>query len=652
PRQADPMGTNPVVPGLPADTYVVDTQTRLIGSPQVALRVVRQLHLANLPAYAKGDLTPPAGPLSQTDATPEEARAVVNLLKKVDVRRSGLTYVIDVAVKAPTAELAAQIANGFAQSYIDLGNEAKRNTTANAARYVADNATHLQAQALADDEALHSYMSAHNLMSADGITLAERQISDLSTQMAQAKATLAQEQGKYNAARQQVQHGDGADVNEVLSSETIKQLRTQEAQVSGDLATLQGRYGSRYPDVISARGSLADIHRHIEAERDRILSGLKANVEVARTGLSSLQSSYGQLQTALVANNAALVGMQDLQRKADASKQVYSAFLERAKETAAQAQAPAPDASIAAAARVPALPAWPNPLLAALIGLSAAGLAGLIAIAIAEYLDTSVRSRSEMERQVGIAYAGALPDVRRTSRDAGEHPQDYLINRPFSLFAEALRNLGAFLALRGNGNARVIAITSSLPREGKTTLAVCLGRALARSGRRVILVDGDGRRHSASNLLAGTRAPGKGIEDVLAGSATLPEAIVQDEQSGLFLLPSRGASADAVEITPDMASHLFTALRQDFEWVIVDTAPVLGLAEARVLASAADAVLLVVRWRKTAGRAAQAAVQVLQECRAQLVGGVLSMVDSRQFAATADGDSYLYHGTYKNYYVN
>ncbi|HZV10704.1 MAG TPA: protein-tyrosine kinase, partial [Novosphingobium sp.] len=109
---------------------------------------------------------------------------------------------------------------------------------------------------------------------------------------------------------------------------------------------------------------------------------------------------------------------------------------------------------------------------------------------------------------------------------------------------------------------------------------------------------------------------------------------------------------DAVEITPDMASHLFTALRQDFEWVIVDTAPVLGLAEARVLASAADAVLLVVRWRKTAGRAAQAAVQVLQECRAQLVGGVLSMVDSRQFAATADGDSYLYHGTYKNYYVN
>lgn len=657
PRKVDTTGTAAVVSGLPADTNVVDTQARLIASPTVALRVVRDLKLVNDRHYVSAELTEKehsaadahnAARLAAAGASEGEGAAVSRLLKDVAVRRSGLTYVIDITAHARSAELSAQIANSFARNYIAITDQARNNTTQAAAGFVQEGAAKMREQAMRDDQALQSYRIAHNLMSADGSTLAEHQIADLGTQIAQAKAALAQQKGLYNAAQSQVGHGGGADVNAVLSSETIRQLRTQEATVSGQLATLQARYGDLHPDVISTRDNLADIRRHITAERDRILSGLKANVQVAQMNLDSLQSSYNGVQGSLASNNSAMTGMGDLQRKADASAAIYTAFLERAKQATAQIQSPSPDASIAALAREPIVPIWPNlPLTVLLGGVLALG-AGAVAIAIGEYLDRTVHDRDEMETLVGVNYAGALPDLRR--RKNGMSPTSYLMARPYSLFTEAMRNLLTFIELGGQESSRVIAITSSLPGEGKTTTAVCLARTLAMSGRRVVLVDGDFRRRSASALMAPWLTPDQLQASSI--SANWSERLIKDSESSLAFLPAPVDGKAPTQVSVEEAEELFAQLRRDFEYVIVDTAPVLGLAETRTLARAADAVMLVIRWQKTSSRAALAAATTLRECQANVIGGLFSMIDVRAYAMTGQADSFAYQKRFSSYYIN
>jgi len=651
PRKTDPTGTAAVVPGLPADTYVVDTQVRLITSAPVALKVVRELKLTDKEEYrnAKAESAPKG--IEGMAATPQEQAAVSKLLRQVNVKRSGLTYVIDITASAHDPVLARDIANSFARSYIASTDDSRRSTTSTAAQYVLKNADALREQALRDDQALQSYMIAHNLMSADGATLAERQISDLEGQIAQARATLAQERGRYEAARTQLSRGGGgADVNAVLSSDTIRNLRTQEAQASAQLASLQGRYGDLYPDVVAAKQNLDSIRRHISEERDRILSGLKANVAVAQSGLASLQGSYNQVHGALAGNNSAMVGLQDLQRKADASKEVYSAFLQRAKETAAQEQAPAPDARISSIAPLPDRPVWPNYPLALALGMVAAVVSGLIAVAIAEYVDGSVHSRGDIERRVGIPYGGAIPDVSTNIRGSDERPEEYVLSRPYSLLAETLRNLGAYLTLHGPNPARVIAVTSSFPKEGKTTLSICLARTLARSGRSVVLVDGDFRRFSASQRLvpgmAGTMA------QALSGQVDPLRLLGKDEMTDVAVLSAAGEAEVATGLTLPAVTALFERLKEQFDYVIVDTAPVLGLAETRVLARAADAVVLAARWRKTSHKAIYAAANLLAESQAKFVVGVLTLVNSKEYASVGQGDSYIHHKRFSTYYLN
>ena len=656
-RKIDPIGTLAVVSSLPPDTNIVDTQARLIASPTVALRVVRELKLVNDRHYVSAAMAQKersvegaavAARLVAAGASEEEGAAVRRLLDDVTVRRSGLTYVIDITAHARSAQLAAEIANSFAKAYIAVTDDARNHATQAAAGFVQDSAGKLQEQALKDDQALQSYRIAHNLTSADGATLAEHQISDLGGQIAQAKATLAQQRGLYNAAQTQVGRSGGADVNAVLSSETIRQLRAQEATASGQLANLQARYGDLHPDVISARDNLADVRRHISAERDRILSGLKSNVQVAQLNLDSLQASYNQIRGSLVSNNKAMTGMGDLQRKADASAAVYSAFLERAKQTAAQVQSPAPDASIAALAREPMAPIWPNVPLTVGLGTIVSLGAGLLAIALGEYLDRTVHDRDEMETLVGVNYAGALPAL--SHRKNAMAPTSYLMARPYSLFTEAMRNLLTFIELNRQETSRVIAITSSLPGEGKTTTAVCLARTLAMAGRSVVLVDGDLRRRSASALLAPMRTSDPAQTNSMG--AHWQQRLIKDPESTLAFLPAPVDPRMLTQVTVEDAVQLFDALKREYEYVIVDTAPVLGLAETRALARAADAVMLVIRWQKTTSRAAFSAATALRECQANLIGGLFSMIDVRHYARTGQADSFAYQKRFSSYYIN
>ena len=659
PRKTQAIDLQSVVQGLPADTNVVDTQTQIINSPTMALSVVRALRLDRDPEFVKSDaasydslVKPIVKQLPNMSAA--ERSAVSALLAKVNVKRAGLTYVIDVSARSSSADKAAMIANSFASQYITEDASHRSGLNEEAADFVARRAAELRKQAVADDAAVQQYMIANNLMSAQGATMAEQEVSQLNQQIAEAQAKLAQERGKLAAARGQLSRGGGADIGAVLASDTIRNLRAQESTASAELASLKTKYGEKYPDVQRAKDNLADIRKQIELERARIVSTLEANVQVAASGLSSLESSRGGARHSLASNSSAQVGLLELQRKAEASSAIYAAFLQRAKETAATADLPHADASISSAARLPDTPAWPNYRLAAIFGLLAAAIIGLVAISIAEYLDGSISTREDVENDLGVAYAGAVPDLKSSAgrENRGTPPYLYVLSHPFSTFAEAIRTVSTVATRNEASGGRIVTIVSALPREGKTTLAISLARLVALGRGKVVLVDGDLRRHSVSSILVPQENHEERLLRVLEGTLPLSDALVKDSATDLMILPTCGPTTAEDSLTPERVARLYEMLRTQFDVVIVDTAPVLGVVDTRELAAQSDATLMVCRWRHTAVKAARASVDILDNAGAKVVGVALSMVDIRQYASTGHSDAYGYHKKFTKYYVD
>ena len=651
PRRGDPIQPRETAAAEQAPSSdFIDTQIVVLDSPQLAAAVVTALNLTDDDQFGGGDV----GELTPAQRQARLVASAQALSKATTIRRAGQTSIIEIDVTTLSPTQSARIANEFANQYLLSLAQTKQVADQRASAQIDSKLGELRVDAEHADAALQRYKIANGLMSAEGATMAEQETSSLNQQIATARAALAERQGRLAAARRQLaKGGGGGDVATALNSGTIGALRAQEAESSRNLAQLRSRYGEKHPAISQETQRLADIQRQIQLEINRILSSLEAEVNVAASGLSSLLGSQSQSHSRLAGNAAAQVGYMELDRKATAARTIYEAFLSRSRGTAARDGIEQPTASISAQALVPRIPSSPNVQLAYLLGSVFALFAGFAAIAIVELLDSGIRTKLDVERRLGARYLGAIPDIASTldGLRLDEAPQNYIVSHPLSTFAEALRSLRAAVTLRGNRRPKVIAVTSPLPREGKTTTAVCLARTLAMSGASTVLVDCDLRRHSASDMLLGDR-PGQ-LMGVLEGTVTVAQGLLKDVDTDLQILGTSESPSDGRDLlAPELIGRLLTELRSQFEFVVIDTAPVLGIADARAVASQADAVLLLARWRGTSLRAADTALDLLLAAKAKVVGVALTLVDIRKYASTGPEDLYGYHKKFKGYYVN
>ena len=648
----EPKRGDPVQPsGMPApesapDADYIETQIVAMQSPQIAAAVVRSLDLIRDPEFGQAA----QGITGNDERVAATAQA---LLGAVNIRRAGQTFVITITARSRSPGQAARIANEYAAQYLAAIDTARRTFDERQSVQVDSRLEQLRQQAETADAQLQQYKIAHGLMSAEGATMAEQETSDLNNQIAASRAELAERQGRLAAARRQLSvGGGGSDVSSALSSGTVGALRAQEADSSRNLAQLRQRYGTKHPSVGQEQERLRDIQRQIQNEIDRILSSLAAEVNVSSSRLQSLLGSQSASRGRLASNETAKVGYLELQRKADAAKTIYESFLTSSKGTEARTGLEQPTARISSAAVTPLAPASPNVMLIYLVSTLFAIAAGLAGVALAEFLDARISTRADVERSLGIRFLAAVPDLESTLDGARmtEAPQDYIVSHPLSSFAESLRNLRAAATLRGHRPPKVLALTSALPLEGKTTTAICVARTLAMSGAKTVLVDCDLRRHSASNLLLDGR-DGR-LTDVLAGTAPIGTSLVQDRATDLQFLGTTGAPTDGRDLlTPNLIQILLAELRAQFDFIVLDTAPVLGVADARSVAREADATILLARWRQTSIRAANAAVDLLLGADAKVIGVALTQVDVHKFGSNEE-DLYGYHHKFSGYYSN
>jgi capsular exopolysaccharide synthesis family protein len=645
--------------GAPPDTSAVDTQVEILRSQALAERVVRRLKLYNDPEF-NGEmkpgmfgLAPPHAPIANPDPK-LISRVAGALMTHVWVHRAGLTYVVYVGVSSTSPKKSALLTNTYMDEYLKKQLDDKLALVGKANGELGKSLEKMRRDAEVATAAVQEYKNAHGLFSTEGQTMAEQEVSTLNTQIASAKADTAEKVARLRAAEAQARSGSaGADVGAALNSETIKELRKQEAELSVKLAQLKTDFTDAYPEVKRTQNQLRDVRGEIQKEIDRILSNLRAEAQAAEGRQASLLASRGQAAGGIAANNQAMIGLVGLQQKADAAKAIYDAYLNRAKQVAAESSLQQADASISSQASIPTAPTSPNMKLGAALAMLAAMIAAGGAIIMAEFWDKHLRSRLDVERELGVPFAGVLPDFRsvkpKNLRGPEAQPQEYLVSHPFSGFSEAFRNLRAFLMVAAQGeDAKLLAVTSAVPREGKSLTSFCLARTLALGGARVCLVDCDLRQRGVTKLLGPREV---GLVEVVQDKVPLSEALVHDPKSNMFVLPAAGKSIPYDLFSNPDTDDVLRDLANRFDYVILDAPPILGVADARILAAKADRVLYLVQWNKTPLRAAQSAVDILNECGANVVGGLLTKVNVKGQARYGYGDSSDYYGYFKNYYI-
>lgn len=660
-----------VLSGLPADSAVVDTEVEVLKSRSLAARVVKDLKLEEDPYFnpylpqAKGatawfsSLKKAAAPVAVTDPAEiqrRRERIVDSVLGGLKVRRAGLTYLISIEYTHTDPRRAADLANAFANLYLTEQLEAKFDATQKANEWLDTRVGELRDQVAQADAAVQQYKIANNLLSAEGATLTEQEISGLNQQLALSRAAQAETDARLSIARQQLARGStGEDVGESLNSPVVQQLRKQRSEKSAQVADLSGRYGDRHPDLLKAKRELADIDTQIQAEIRRIISNLEAQAQVARQRTGSVASSVSQSKGTLAGNNRATIGLAELERKSQSVKTLYETLLSRFKQTTTQEGIEQADARVVSPAKIPTRASYPKPSLNLALGLVLALGAGVASIVLAEILMAGLFTEDEVERRLGLPYLGAVPSLDTTVDDArtlrGVTPPEYLLAKPLSSFAESLRKLRASILFSKVGETvKVIAVTSSLPGEGKTTTTFSLARTLATSGAKVIVVDCDLRQSAISQFL---KEPAKvGLLEVLNGVATLEQALVDDE-SGAHILPLAKTSYTPRDVLGSAAMHrLLQELRSRYEIVLLDTAPLLAIADTRILAPHTDAVVMLVRWKKTPVKAVQSALALLQGTRAFIAGVALTQMDLKAQSRYGYGDSYYYYANYRKYYAD
>lgn len=631
----------------------VDSQVEVLRSGALAEAVVDKLNLTHDPAFAASLKPPGRFGRHRPAPAPSRAVAVAAVEKGLAVRRVAQTLILEVAYASPDRVLARRIADAFADAYVAQSVEVKLTDSRAANALLGAQLGNLRAQVEAAETAVAAYKARYNLLSVQGSTMAEQEIAALDQQVAANRASAAEAAARLQTARQQMARGShGDDVGEALGSPVIQELRKQRAAASQRLADLQVRFGPRFPDVISAKDQIADIDTQINAEIKRVVSNLEAQNQVAARRVGSLEGSLGEARGTLGSGNTAVVKLNELQRTAEAARTLYEGVLNRVKETQTLAATARADARITSYAATPDRPSSPKPAINLLLGtLLGVGL-GIGAVVLRQELDTGLSTLDDVEGRLRLPYFGALPTLGssvRGSRSRSAH--DVMTQNAGSSFAEAFRGLAAALAYNsGRRSPFVVALTSALPKEGKTVASVCLARMMAMMRMKVVLVDCDLRRPSVADTLR--LSPRAGLLEVLDGQVTLDEALIVDPDSDMCVLPLKDVFSTESPFASAAMDRLLSELRSRFDVVVLDTSPVLPVVESRVLCQKADAVVLLVRWRKTPEKAAMMAAHLLQSMGVRIEGVALTRVDLKVQGRSGYGDPTFYQSKFRSYYTS
>ncbi|WP_246337962.1 GumC family protein [Azospirillum oleiclasticum] len=661
--------------GFRVTENVVNTEAEVIASSMLAYRVVDKLQLDRDPEFnpmlreprpidriiawanpltwlvALSRSPDPATSRRTSDvASDDVVRSMVvrTFLTRLDARMQRRSFIVTVHFTSEDPKKAALIANTVVELYMLDRLEASFDDARRLTSWLGERLEGLRRDVNATDSAVEEFRAANNLRRKGErqTTVTDQQLSELNTRIVIARSELAQKQARLDQVRQLLRsRGSMETSSEVLQSSLIQRLREQETALTREMSEAIKTYGERHPRMVAYRADLTELRSKIGGEIEKIAASIANDVDVSAAGLRTLEKELdGVRQRSNVAGEAE-IRLRELERQAEATRELYEAFLARFKRDAEQDRVKRVNARVIARPDAPTSPAFPR--RAAVMSMVSAVSLAIVLVFLLDHLDNAVRSSDEAEEISGLPTVALVPVHRgRTDRLV----QD-VTERPRSVLADAVRSLRISLDVGiGDGAARprILVLTSSIPKEGKTFLALSLAIMFTKTNERVLLIDGDVHRPRMHTMLG--RPNAEGLVQVLSGSAAFEDVVIRDAAPGLDFLPAGHLANVADLISEPTARALLDDLRGKYDRIVIDSAPVLAVADARVLGRLADRVIYLVKWNSTARDAVRNGVRLLRDGRAPLHGIVLSQVNQRKHARYAYGDYGQYYGRYRDYY--
>jgi len=660
------------------DLAHLENQIEILKSKPVAVSVIRKLNLASSPEFNRtiSGIVPQiyrlvwsyagwpanASPTKAVDSGRDPSDDLVAAFEsRLDCLRVGMSNVIEITYNASNPYLAAKIANAVATAYLAERLDAKAKASRVEVAWLQKRLTELGAQAISSERAVNQYRTLNNIVTVAGNSIGEQQISDLNrhlvearTRMAEAAARMQRYQTIIGSDPEHLATANAdsdAPIGDALSSTIINDLRKQYLDYSRRSAEWTARFGPKHLAVVNLRRKMRDIRTSIADELHRLGEASKNDYMVSKQQVQSIEAQLAKAVSDSRAVNSTESKMRELEVNAKTYRGLYDSFLQQYMRTIQQQSFPVAEARVISSAAPPQSKSKPKSALIIAFSLAVGGALGAGLGLLRDLTDGVFRTSNQVESKLDTKCLSIVPmfEERRLRRRRGSGKDDSDANahkrlivhgsdrfwaatqKPLSHFAESIRfiNLAVDQALSFT-SSKVVGVTSTLPNEGKTTIAAAISALTAQRGKRVIVVDCDLRNPSLSRRL--TPEARCGLVDVITGRCSLSEAIWHDSKTNLAFLPlvTEPASLCTGDILlTEGTEALFEELRRKYDYVIVDLPPVNPVVDVRTTTPWIDGFLLVIEWGRTKMDMVQQALHLAPDVREALIGAVLNKTDMR-----------------------
>jgi capsular exopolysaccharide synthesis family protein len=638
-RESDQI-TN--IQGVERDSPVGDqefyqTQYGLLRSRSLAERVASQLRLVDSPEFFQlfgAEAKNPAyeivnGRYPANGRAKRQRDAGQILLNHVSIDPTRLSRLVTISFTSPEASLSAKVANAWATNYIETNLERKMQATSYGRQVLQRQLAEYKDRLDQSQRQLVTYASNQQIINlpsqtgGNGTTTQERSIvadnlGAINTALNEATADRIAAEAKFRRSG-----GSGSSV-EALNNSAINNLRQRRAELAADYQQLMVRYEPGYPAAKAIQSQIDQLDRSIAREESRVSGSVQAEYRQALSREQELQKRVAALKGDYLDLRRRSIQYNIYQQEVDTNRTLYDGLLQRFKEIGVAAGVGVNNIAIVDTADVPERPSSPRLLLNLLISLIAGILLGAAIALGLEQLDETIVDPAEVERRLGLPLLGSVPKVVD-----GQEPRDALMDRKSEL-------VDAYIAIQTNlgfttehGVPRSFSVTSTRPAEGKSTTSLSLATMLARAGRRVILVDGDMRSPSVHHL--GHVNHDHGLSNFLAGDDDLGTMFFRMDDLGLTAMTAGPIPPNAAELlTGHRLRLLVDRLLEDFDHVVIDSPPVMGLADAPLIAGQVEGVVYVVESHGIRSSQVKTAISRLVAANARIFGGVLTKFDAHK----------------------
>lgn len=623
------------------------TQEELIQSDGVLRPVAQQFHLLE----EEGQIRNPG------DQRAQQTENAPIVLKRLKVTRPPNTYLLLISYRSPNPQLAADVANAIATSYLAHTYDIRIRSSASMSAFMEKQLDELKAKMEKSSLALSEFEKDLDVVNPEEKTnILSARLLQLNTEYTTAQGDRVSKEAAWNAIK------SGSIEAAQVSSQGLALAKLSESlnQAQQRFALVKSTYGSTHPEYRKAASELAEIEKEFDNTRNSIVAEIGVEYQQALNREQMLQKAVAETKADWDSLNSRSFEYQQLKQEADADRALYEELIRKIREADINAGFQNNNIRIADLARPPIKSVFPNMKLNLGIAFLFSTLLAIGAAILLDSLDTTLRDAQEASRYLGTDVIGTIPvdtHAAQLPRPVTLEPQrsnlPEIITKPGrnghygvrSSFDEAVRSLRNTILLSDfEGRLRSIAFTSATPSEGKTTLACHLAIANADRGKRTLLVDADLRRSSVHARFGLT--PREGLSTVLTGELSWQDVLLPVEgKPNLSILPSGPGSHRAADLIGPRLATLLDEFAKDYDLVILDSPPLLGFAECLQIAAAADGVLIISRAGETRRKAVAEVVSVLQRLHANIIGVILNQVNRNTSA-----EAYSTYGYYGKYY--